>query len=301
MNSVVVGVADCRISTSTDVVLVTYALGSCIALMIHDPVAKVGGLLHYMLPESSLDQQKAHQNPFMFADTGIPLLFRSAYEQGADKRRLVVWAAGGAQVMDQAAFLISASGIIWRCARSSGRLGCSCIARKWGEPLRERSVCRWAAGGFCCAGRERTNGRWRCPLIRRKEFEMAYNVLIVDDSPAMRSFVRRALELSGIPVGECLEAGDGREALEVLRTQWVDVVLTDLNMPTMDGEQFVRRMEADESLRPIPVLVVSTDRTDQRVQQMLTLDARGYVTKPFLPETLREELERVLGVIHGSQ
>lgn len=130
---------------------------------------------------------------------------------------------------------------------------------------------------------------------------MAYNVLIVDDSPAMRSFVRRALELSGIPVGECLEAGDGREALEVLRTQWVDVVLTDLNMPTMDGEQFVRRMEADESLRPIPVLVVSTDRTDQRVQQMLTLDARGYVTKPFLPETLREELERVLGVIHGSQ
>lgn len=130
---------------------------------------------------------------------------------------------------------------------------------------------------------------------------MAYNVLIVDDSPAMRSFVRRVLELSGIPVGECLEAGDGREALEVLRNQWVDVVLTDLNMPTMDGEQFVRRMEADESLRPIPVVVVSTDRTDQRVQQMLTLGARGYVTKPFLPETLREELERALGVIHGSQ
>jgi len=100
VNSVVVGVADCRISASTDVVLVTYALGSCIALMIHDPVAKVGGLLHYMLPESTLDQQKAQQNPFMFADTGIPLLFRSAYEQGADKRRLVVWAAGGAQVMD---------------------------------------------------------------------------------------------------------------------------------------------------------------------------------------------------------
>ena len=102
---------------------------------------------------------------------------------------------------------------------------------------------------------------------------MAYNVLIVDDSPAMRSFVRRVLELSGIPVGECLEAGDGREALEVLRNQWVDVALTDLNMPTMDGEQFVRRMEADESLRPIPVLVVSTDRTDRRVQQMLTLGA----------------------------
>jgi len=127
---------------------------------------------------------------------------------------------------------------------------------------------------------------------------MAYNVLIVDDSPAMRSFVRRVLELSGIPVGQCVEAGDGKQALEILREQWVDVVLTDLNMPTMDGEQFVRQMEADESLRSIPVLVVSTDRTDQRVQQMMTLGAKGYVTKPFLPETLREELERALGEVH---
>jgi len=129
---------------------------------------------------------------------------------------------------------------------------------------------------------------------------MAYNVLIVDDSPAMRSFVRRVLELSGIPVGQFLEAGDGQQALEVLHKQWVDVVLTDLNMPTMDGEQFVRHMEADESLRSIPVLVVSTDRTDQRVQQMLTLGAKGYVTKPFLPETLREELERALGDAHAG-
>jgi len=130
---------------------------------------------------------------------------------------------------------------------------------------------------------------------------MAYNVLIVDDSPAMRSFVRRVLELSGIPVGQCVEAGDGKQALEILREQWVDVVLTDLNMPTMDGEQFVRQMEADESLRPIPVLVVSTDRTDQRVQQMMTLGAKGYVTKPFLPETLREELERALGEVHDGK
>jgi chemotaxis protein CheD len=102
VNSVVVGVADCRISADPEIVLVTYALGSCIAVMIHDPLAGVGGLLHFMLPEASLDRQKAQQNPFMFADTGIPLLFRSAYEQGADKRRLVVWVAGGAQVMDPA-------------------------------------------------------------------------------------------------------------------------------------------------------------------------------------------------------
>jgi two-component system, chemotaxis family, chemotaxis protein CheY len=129
---------------------------------------------------------------------------------------------------------------------------------------------------------------------------MAYNVLIVDDSPAMRSFVRRVLELSGIEVGQCMEAGNGVEALEVLQKEWVDVVLTDLNMPTMDGEQFVRKMEEDPAMRTIPVLVVSIDRTDHRVQQMLTLGAKGYVTKPFQPETLREELERALGEAHAG-
>jgi two-component system chemotaxis response regulator CheY len=86
----------------------------------------------------------------------------------------------------------------------------------------------------------------------------------------------------------------------VLQKEWVDVVLTDLNISTMDGEEFVRKMEEDPAMRAIPVLVVSTDRTDHRVQQMLTLGATGYVTKPFQPETLREELERALGEAHAG-
>jgi chemotaxis protein CheD len=102
LSVVTVGVADCRISHAHEDVLVTYALGSCVAVAIYDPVARVGGLLHYMLPESALDPLKARDNPYMFADTGIPLLFRRSYEQGADKRRLVVNIAGGAQVMDEA-------------------------------------------------------------------------------------------------------------------------------------------------------------------------------------------------------
>jgi two-component system, chemotaxis family, chemotaxis protein CheY len=125
---------------------------------------------------------------------------------------------------------------------------------------------------------------------------MAFNVLIVDDSPAMRSFVRRVLDLSGIDVGICLNAGNGQEALDLLRSHWVDVILTDINMPTMDGEQLLRALEGDETLRTIPVIVISTDSTQHRVQSMLTLGAKGYVTKPFLPETLREEMEKVLGV-----
>jgi len=101
MSNVVVGMADCQVSRSREDVLVTYALGSCIAVAIHDPVAGVGGMLHYMLPESSISPAKAGENPYMFADTGIPRLFRQAYECGAEKRRLVVRIAGGAQVMDK--------------------------------------------------------------------------------------------------------------------------------------------------------------------------------------------------------
>ena len=102
MSPVVVGMADGRVSGDPGQVLATYALGSCIALALHDPAARVGGMLHFMLPDSAIDPEKARRNPWMFADTGIPLLFRQAYEMGADKRRLVVRAAGGANVMDDA-------------------------------------------------------------------------------------------------------------------------------------------------------------------------------------------------------
>ncbi len=97
----VIGVADMAVSNSPDELLVTYSLGSCVAVIIFDPVARVGGMLHYMLPESSLDAEKAQKNPCMFADTGITLLFRSSYKLGARKENIVVKAAGGAQILDQ--------------------------------------------------------------------------------------------------------------------------------------------------------------------------------------------------------
>jgi chemotaxis protein CheD len=96
----VIGIGECTVSNQANDTLITHALGSCIAVLIHDPVAKVAGLLHFMLPESSLDLNKAAARPFVYADTGIPLLFQNAYQLGASKPRLHVMATGGAQMLD---------------------------------------------------------------------------------------------------------------------------------------------------------------------------------------------------------
>ncbi|MBY0504889.1 MAG: chemotaxis protein CheD [Bryobacteraceae bacterium] len=100
MKQLVVGVGDGGVSRNPDAVITTYALGSCIAVMMHDPVAQVAGMVHYMLPESSLAPEKAQAQPWMFADTGVARLYQSMLAQGAEKRRLAVYAAGGAQVID---------------------------------------------------------------------------------------------------------------------------------------------------------------------------------------------------------
>lgn len=125
---------------------------------------------------------------------------------------------------------------------------------------------------------------------------MAFDVMVVDDSPAMRRFIRRVIEVSGFSVGKYFEAGHGAEALAELDRNWVDVVLTDINMPVMDGEALVAEMRRRVHLRTVPVIVISTDATDARMDRLHELGAQGYVTKPFAPERLREELERVLGV-----
>ncbi len=85
-----VGVADMKVSKQPEDVLVTHALGSCIGVAIYDPVARVGGILHFMLPDSNLDTSKSQSHPFMFADTGLPQLFRECYRLGAQKSRLRV-------------------------------------------------------------------------------------------------------------------------------------------------------------------------------------------------------------------
>ncbi len=97
----VIGVADMAVSNKPEESLVTYSLGSCIAVITFDPVARVGGILHFMLPEASMDVEKARKKPAMFADSGIPALFKQTYQLGATKKNTIVKVAGGSQIMDE--------------------------------------------------------------------------------------------------------------------------------------------------------------------------------------------------------
>ncbi|MCF8061982.1 MAG: chemotaxis protein CheD [Deltaproteobacteria bacterium] len=101
---ITVGVADMKVSNDPEAILVTYSLGSCIGIAVYDPAVQVAGILHFMLPDSSLDPVKAKSRPYMFADTGIPPLFKEAYKLGAKKQRMRIIVAGGAQVLDQQGF-----------------------------------------------------------------------------------------------------------------------------------------------------------------------------------------------------
>ena len=118
-------------------------------------------------------------------------------------------------------------------------------------------------------------------------------VLLVDDSPAMRAFIRRVLALSGVPVTECFEAADGVDALERLAGNTADLILCDINMPRMNGEQFIEVMHSRGLLENSAVLFISTDSTSTRMQRMLALGARGYLRKPFTPEALRTAVEDI--------
>jgi chemotaxis protein CheD len=95
-----VEISDLQVESNPEVVIVTYALGSCIAVMIHDPVRLVGGMIHYMLPLSQISPEKAAATPAMFADTGVPLLFERMYALGCRKENLVVKVAGGGKIYE---------------------------------------------------------------------------------------------------------------------------------------------------------------------------------------------------------
>lgn len=124
---------------------------------------------------------------------------------------------------------------------------------------------------------------------------MAFNVLIVDDSLPMRSVIKRAIQASGFAVGQFFEASTGREALNLLREEWLDLVLTDYNMPDMNGLELIGEMKNDELLRTMPAVMITTEGSRQRVEEFIEQGAADYIKKPFTPEDVRQKLNRIMG------
>lgn len=125
---------------------------------------------------------------------------------------------------------------------------------------------------------------------------MTCNVLIVDDSPILRRAIRKVVVLAGVSEDRIQEAGNGREALDVLDRSWIDLVLLDLNMPVMDGEEFARQLRARPDLAGVRVVVVSTEVNQARLARMRELGVVDSLRKPFEPEDLRKLIARTLGV-----
>lgn len=123
---------------------------------------------------------------------------------------------------------------------------------------------------------------------------MAINVLLIDDSAVMRAMILKSLQMSGVPLGTVYQATNGQEGLAVLREHWVDLVMLDMSMPVMRGDEMLEQVRADPAIAALPVLVVSSERASERVERMEELGA-VYLPKPFLPEQLRELVLELTG------
>jgi two-component system chemotaxis response regulator CheY len=119
--------------------------------------------------------------------------------------------------------------------------------------------------------------------------------LIVDDSSVMRKIIERSLRQAGIDLEKVVEAANGAEALAALRENRVDLVLCDINMPVMDGLEFVRQMGTVENAKDVPVVMITTEGSESHVVQALSSGARGYIRKPFTPDQVKEHVLPVLG------
>ncbi len=128
---------------------------------------------------------------------------------------------------------------------------------------------------------------------------MSFNILIVDDSAAMRSIISKTLRLSGLPLGEIHQAKNGVEALEVLEENWVDLALVDINMPVMDGETLINHVRENPDTEDLAIIVVSTESSETRIEKLLEKRVE-FIHKPFTPETLREKVCHLTGVEYGT-
>jgi len=114
--------------------------------------------------------------------------------------------------------------------------------------------------------------------------------LIIDDSSVMRKIVERSLRQAGLDLSEVREAGNGAEALGALSETGVDLILCDINMPVMDGIEFLRQLQGVENAKGVPVVMITTEGSESHVVQALSIGARGYIRKPFTPDQVKEHV-----------
>jgi len=124
---------------------------------------------------------------------------------------------------------------------------------------------------------------------------MSYSILIVDDSLPMRSVIKRTLKAAGYGSSEILEAANGQEALELMKNSWVDIVMTDFNMPVMNGLEFIKTIKSNDLSKEIPVVVISTEGNESKIKEFMESGAAGYITKPFTAEAIRDLIINILG------
>jgi two-component system chemotaxis response regulator CheY len=124
---------------------------------------------------------------------------------------------------------------------------------------------------------------------------MAYNVLIVDDSTPMRAVIKKIVKASGFNAGQFFEAINGLEAMEVLNNEWIDLVLTDYNMPDMNGLELVEEMNKNEDLKSIPSVMITTEGSRERVEKFIAKGVLDYIKKPFTPEQIKQKLKHLMG------
>jgi two-component system chemotaxis response regulator CheY len=117
---------------------------------------------------------------------------------------------------------------------------------------------------------------------------MSYRILVVDDSPVSRKIVCKAVSMSGLDVGEIVEASNGREALEVVGKTWVDIVLADINMPVMGGVEMVAEMAKSDFMSATPVVIISSEKGEARIAELQAMGVSAYLVKPFRPEQIKQ-------------
>jgi two-component system, chemotaxis family, chemotaxis protein CheY len=124
---------------------------------------------------------------------------------------------------------------------------------------------------------------------------MNFNILIVDDSATIRKMIARTINLAMVPVGGIFQAENGSEALGILGCNWIDLVFADINMPVMDGMAMLETMHEDDVMRHIPVVIVSTEGSETKIEKLWRTGMKAFIKKPFMPETIREVIHEVLG------